>query len=414
MGENRRVVITGLGAVTPVGNDVSTMWENIVAGNSGIDITTRVNTEDYPAKVAGEVKEFDPLKFIDKKDVRKMDPFTQYAVSASKMAVEDAGLVIDESNADRVGVWIGSGIGGMQTWEEQHRKFLEKGPRRVSPFFVPMMIPDMAAGQVSIQLGAKGINACTTTACASGANSIGDAFKAVQRGDVDYIIAGGTEAPITDMSFAGFSSAKALSTNPDPKTACRPFDKNRDGFVMGEGSGILIMEALETALERGAHIYGEIVGYGATGDAYHITAPADNGEGAARAMQQALNDAGLSPKDIDYINAHGTSTDLNDKYETSAIKTVFGEHAHNIAISSTKSMTGHLLGAAGGVEAVISLKAIEEGIVPPTINYETPDEECDLDYVPNEARKQEVNAVVSNSLGFGGHNVSLIFKKYNN
>ncbi len=414
MSENRRVVITGLGAVTPVGNDVSTMWENIAAGNSGIDITTRVNTEDYPAKVAGEVKEFDPLKYIDKRDVRKMDPFTQYAVSASKMAVEDAGLVIDESNADRVGVWIGSGIGGMHTWEEQHRKFLEKGPRRVSPFFVPMMIPDMAAGQVSIQLGAKGINACTTTACASGANSIGDAFKAVQRGDVDYIIAGGTEAPITDMAFAGFSSAKALSTNPDPKTASRPFDKNRDGFVMGEGAGILVMEALDMALARGAHIYGEIVGYGATGDAYHITAPADNGEGAARAMQQALNDAGLSPEDIDYINAHGTSTDLNDKYETSAIKTVFGEYAHKLAVSSTKSMTGHLLGAAGGVEAVISLKVIQEGIVPPTINYEMSDEECDLDYVPNEARKQEVNAVVSNSLGFGGHNVSLIFKRYNN
>lgn len=414
MSENRRVVITGLGAVTPVGNDVGTMWENIAAGNSGIDITTRVNTEDYPAKVAGEVKEFDPLKYIDKRDVRKMDPFTQYAVSASKMAVEDAGLVIDESNADRVGVWIGSGIGGMHTWEEQHRKFLEKGPRRVSPFFVPMMIPDMAAGQVSIQLGAKGINACTTTACASGANSIGDAFKAVQRGDVDYIIAGGTEAPITDMAFAGFSSAKALSTNPDPKTASRPFDKNRDGFVMGEGAGILVMEALDMALARGAHIYGEIVGYGATGDAYHITAPADNGEGAARAMQQALNDADLSPEDIDYINAHGTSTDLNDKYETSAIKTVFGEYAHKLAVSSTKSMTGHLLGAAGGVEAVISLKVIQEGIVPPTINYEMPDEECDLDYVPNEARKQEVNAVVSNSLGFGGHNVSLIFKRYNN
>lgn len=414
MGEQRRVVITGLGVITPVGNDVNTMWENIIAGNSGIDVTTRVNTDDYPAKVAGEVKDFDPLNFIDKKDVRRMDPFTQYAVAASKMAVEDAGLVINESNANRVGVWIGSGIGGMQTWEEQHRKLIEKGPRRVSPFFVPMMIPDMAAGQVSIQLGAKGINSCTTTACASGASSIGDAFKAVQRGDVDYIIAGGTEAPITDMAFAGFSSAKALSTNPDPKTASRPFDKNRDGFVMGEGSGILIMESLETALDRGAHIYGEIVGYGATGDAYHITAPADNGEGAARAMQQALNDAGLSPEDIDYINAHGTSTELNDKYETSAIKTVFGEHAYKLAVSSTKSMTGHLLGAAGGVEAVISLKAIKEGIIPPTINYDTPDENCDLDYVPNEARKQEVNAIVSNSLGFGGHNVSLVFKKFNN
>ncbi|MHA6251687.1 beta-ketoacyl-ACP synthase II [Oceanobacillus sp. CAU 1775] len=408
----RRVVITGLGAVTPVGNDVSSMWESLITGKSGIDVTTRVNTDDYPAKVAAEVKDFDPLKYIDKKELRRMDPFTQYAVAASKMAVEDSGLVIDDSNRERVGVWIGSGIGGMQTWEEQHRKLLEKGPRRVSPFFVPMMIPDMAAGQVSIQLGAKGINSCTVTACASGANSIGDAFKAVQRGDVDYIIAGGTEAPITDMAFAGFSSAKALSTNPDPATACRPFDKNRDGFVMGEGSGILIMETLEAALERGAHIYGEIVGYGSTGDAYHITAPAENGEGAARAMQQALNDAGLSPEDIDYINAHGTSTELNDKYETTAIKTVFGEHVSKLAISSTKSMTGHLLGAAGGVEAVIALKTIKEGIIPPTINYETPDEALDLDYVPNEARKKEVNAVVSNSLGFGGHNVALVFKKY--
>lgn len=408
----RRVVITGLGAVTPVGNDVNTMWESLIAGKSGIDIATRVDIEDYPAKVAGEVKDFDPLKFIEKKDVRKMDPFTQYAVAASKMAVEDAGLVIDDSNATRVGVWIGSGIGGMSTWEEQHRKLIEKGPRRVSPFFVPMMIPDMAAGQVSIQLGAKGINSCTVTACASGANSIGDAFKAVQRGDVDYIIAGGTEAPITDMAFAGFSSAKALSTNEDPKTACRPFDKNRDGFVMGEGAGILVMETLEAALERDAHIYGEIVGYGATGDAYHITAPAESGEGAARAMQQALDDAAFTPEDVDYINAHGTSTALNDKYETKAIKAVFGDHASNVAISSTKSMTGHLLGAAGGVEAVIALKSIEEGIIPPTINFETPDEECDLDYVPNEARKQEVNAVVSNSFGFGGHNVALVFKKY--
>lgn len=410
--KERRVVITGLGAVTPVGNDVASMWESIVAGKSGIDITTRVNPDDYPAKVAAELKDFDPLKYIDKKDVRRMDPFTQYAVAASKMAVEDAGLVIDDSNSERVGVWIGSGIGGMSTWEDQHRKLLEKGPRRVSPFFVPMMIPDMAAGQVSIQLGAKGINSCTVTACASGANSIGDAFKAVQRGDVDYIIAGGTEAPITEMAFAGFSSAKALSTNPDPKTASRPFDANRDGFVMGEGSGILIMETLECALERGAHIYGEIVGYGSTGDAYHITAPAEDGEGAARAMKQALNDAGLAPEDIDYINAHGTSTEYNDKYETTAIKTIFGEHASKLAISSTKSMTGHLLGAAGGVEAVIAMKAITEGVVPPTINYETPDEACDLDYVPNEARKQEVNAVVSNSLGFGGHNVALVFKKY--
>ncbi|MFD1607923.1 beta-ketoacyl-ACP synthase II [Oceanobacillus luteolus] len=409
----RRVVITGLGTVTPVGNDVASMWENILNGKSGIDIATRVDVEQYPAKVAAEVKGFEAEKYIDKKDIRRMDLFTQYAVAAAKMAVEDAKLVIDDSNATRVGVWIGSGIGGMQTWEDQHRKLLEKGPRRVSPFFVPMMIPDMAAGQVSIQLGAKGINSCTVTACASGASSIGDAFKSVQRGDVDYIIAGGTEAPISNMAFAGFSSAKALSTNPDPKTASRPFDKNRDGFVMGEGSGIIIMETLESALERGAKIYGEIVGYGATGDAYHITAPAENGEGAARAMKAALDDAGISPNDVDYINAHGTSTDLNDKYETAAIKSVFGDHAYKLSVSSTKSMTGHLLGAAGGVESVISLKAIEEGIVPPTINYETPDEDCDLDYIPNEARQQDVNVVVSNSLGFGGHNVSLVFKKYN-
>ncbi|MCF3942070.1 beta-ketoacyl-ACP synthase II [Oceanobacillus alkalisoli] len=411
MGE-RRVVVTGLGAVTPVGNDVATMWESIINGKSGIDIATRIDVDEYPAKVAAEVKDFAPEEFMEKKEIRRMDPFTQYAVAAAKMAVEDAKLVIDDSNAHRVGVWIGSGIGGMKTWEDQHLKLIEKGPRRVSPFFVPMMIPDMAAGQVSIQLGAKGINSCTVTACASGASSIGDAYHAVKRGDVDYIIAGGTEAPISNMAFAGFSSAKALSTNPDPKTASRPFDKNRDGFVMGEGAGILILETLESALERGATIYGEIIGYGATGDAYHITAPAENGEGAARAMQMAMDAAGISPNDVDYINAHGTSTDLNDKYETTAIKAVFGDHAYKLTVSSTKSMTGHLLGAAGGVESVISLKAIQEGIVPPTTNYETPDEECDLDYVPNEARKQDVNIVVSNSLGFGGHNVSLVFKKY--
>ncbi|MFC4024475.1 beta-ketoacyl-ACP synthase II [Oceanobacillus longus] len=411
--EQRRVVITGLGAITPLGNDVNTLWENLLAGKSGIDFVTKVNKDNYPAKVAAEVKDFDPTTFMDKKDARKMDPFTQYAVAASKMAIEDAKLTIDDSNAHRVGVWIGSGIGGMKTWEEQHTKLLEKGPKRVSPFFVPMMIPDMAAGQVSIQTGAKGINSCSVTACASGANSIGDAYKAVERGDVDYIIAGGTEAPISDMAFAGFSSAKALSTNQDPSKASRPFDENRDGFVMGEGAGILILESLDSALERGAHIYGEIAGYGATGDAYHITAPAENGEGAARAMQHALRDAGIEPEEVDYINAHGTSTELNDKYETAAIKTVFGNHAKKLAVSSTKSMTGHLLGAAGGIEAVISVKAITDGIIPATTNYETPDPNCDLDYVPNEARKQEVNVVVSNSLGFGGHNVALVFKKYN-
>ncbi|SHG23120.1 beta-ketoacyl-ACP synthase II [Ornithinibacillus halophilus] len=410
--EERRVVVTGLGAVTPVGNDVNTMWESLINGKSGIDYLTHVNAEEFPAKVAAQVKDFDPTLYADKKDVRKMDPFTQFAVAASKMAVEDAGLTIDDSNAHRVGVWIGSGIGGMQTYEEQFRKFLNKGYKRVSPFFVPMMIPDMAAGQVGIQLGAKGINSCTVTACASGANSVGDAFKAVQRGDVDYIIAGGTEAPITNMAVAGFSSMKALSFSDDPNTASRPFDKNRSGFVMGEGAGILVLETLETALERGATIYAEIVGYGSTGDAYHITAPAEHGEGAARAMQHAVKDAGIELTDVDYINAHGTSTELNDKYETEAIKTVFEDHAYKLAVSSTKSMTGHLLGAAGGVESVISVKAIKDGIIPPTTNYEEPDPDCDLDYVPNTARKQDVNVVVSNSLGFGGHNVSLIFKKY--
>lgn len=408
----RRVVVTGVGAVTPVGNDVNTMWESLLASKSGIDFVTQVDKNEFPAKVAAEVKDFDPALYVDKKDARKMDPFTQYAVAASKMALKDASLEITEEIAHRVGVWIGSGIGGMKTYEEQFLKFVEKGPKRVSPFFVPMMIPDMAAGQVSIQTGAKGINSCSVTACASGANSIGDAFKAVQRGDVDYIIAGGSEAPITNMAFSGFSAMKALSFNEDPSKASRPFDKNRDGFVMGEGAGILILETLETALARGARIYAEIVGYGATGDAYHITAPAEHGEGAARAMQHALKDAGLKPEDVDYINAHGTSTDLNDKFETEAIKTVFGEHAYKLAVSSTKSMTGHLLGAAGGVEAVISVKAIENGIIPPTINYETPDPDLDLDYVPNKARKQDVNVVVSNSLGFGGHNVALIFKKY--
>src|SRR5690625_2793241 len=341
-----------------------------------------------------------------------MDLFTQYAVAASKMAVEDANLVIDEKIADRVGVWIGSGIGGMGTYEEQHERFIDKGYREVSPFFVPMLIPDVAAGQVSLQLGPKGLNSCTVTACAYGSNSIGDAYKAVKRGDVDYIITGGTESPMTNMAFAGFSAMKALSFNEDPQTASRPFDKNRDGFVMGEGAGILVLETLESALERGATIYAEIVGYGSTGDAYHITAPAENGEGAKRAMKQALEDAKLKPEDINYINAHGTSTDLNDPYESSAIKDVFGEYAKKLPVSSTKSMTGHLLGAAGGVEAVISVKSINDDIIPPTINYETPDPNCDLDYVPNESRKQQVNAVLSNSLGFGGHNASLIFKEY--
>ena len=410
--ENRRVVITGLGAITPVGNDIETIWSNIIKGNSGIDYITRVNKDDFPVSVAAEVKDFEPTQYIDKKDAKRMDRFTQYAVASAQNAVEDAKLDINDSISNRVGVWIGSGIGGMQTLETQHENFMNKGYRRVSPFFVPMMIPDMAAGQVSIQLGAKGINSCSVTACASAANSIGDAFKVIQRGDADYMIAGGTEAPLSNMAFAGFSSAKALSFNEDPKTASRPFDKNRDGFVMGEGAGVLVLETLETALERGAHIYGEIVGYGSTGDAYHITAPAEDGEGAARAMQQALEDAQLDPSEVDYINAHGTSTNLNDKYETMAVKTVFGEYAHKLSMSSTKSMTGHLLGASGGIESIISVKAIEDNIMPPTMNYETEDPECDLDYVPNQAREKNLNVVLSNSFGFGGHNVSLAFKKY--
>lgn len=410
--EKRRVVITGLGAVTPCGLDVDTTWTNVINGVSGVNEVTRVDKELFPAKVAAELKNFNPEDFMDKKEARRMDRFTQYALAAALMAVKDANLEINDENATRVGVWIGSGIGGMETHEEQHKNFLEKGYRRVSPFYVPMMIADMAAGQVSIALGAKGINACTTTACASGANSIGDAFKVIQRGDADAMVTGGTEAPITNMSFAGFCMAKALSTNTDPQTASRPFDLNRDGFVMGEGAGIIVLEALETALARGAKIYAELVGYGATGDAYHITAPAPGGEGGARAMKQALHDAGLQPEDINYINAHGTSTDYNDKYETMAIKEVFGDHAYKLAVSSTKSVTGHLLGAAGAVEAIFSAKVITDGIIPPTMNLETPDPECDLDYVPNQARKQEVNAVLSSSLGFGGHNVSLVFKKY--
>ncbi|MBP2241161.1 3-oxoacyl-[acyl-carrier-protein] synthase II [Cytobacillus eiseniae] len=408
----KRVVVTGIGAVTPLGNNTQTTWENILAGVSGVGPLTRVNADEYPAKVAAEVKDFNIEEYIDRKDARKMDRFTHYAVAASLMAVKDANLTINDENAHRVGVWIGSGIGGMETFENQFETFLNRGYRRVSPFFVPMMIPDMAAGQVSITLGAKGFNSCTVTACATGTNSIGDAFKVIQRGDAVAMITGGAEAPITRMSVAGFCANTALSTNPDPKTASRPFDQNRDGFVIGEGAGVVVLEELEHALARGATIYAEIVGYGSTGDAYHITAPAPAGEGGARAMKMAIEDGGLKPEDIDYINAHGTSTDYNDKFETLAIKEVFGEHAYKLAISSTKSMTGHLLGAAGGIEAIFSVLAIKDGMLPPTINYETPDPECDLDYVPNQARKKDLKAVMSNSLGFGGHNATIVFKQY--
>lgn len=410
--DKKRVVVTGLGALTPLGNDVESTWKNALAGVSGVGPITRVDSSEYTAKVAAELKDFNIEDYMEKKEARKMARFTQYAVVAAQKALEDSRLEITDEIAPRVGVWVGSGIGGLETFEEQFEVYSNKGARRVSPFFVPMMIPDMATGQISIALGAKGVNSCTVTACATGTNSIGDAFRVIQRGDADAMITGGTEAPLTKMSFAGFCANKALSTNPDPKTASRPFDKNRDGFVMGEGAGIIVLEELEHALKRGATIYAEIVGYGSTGDAYHITAPAPNGEGGVRAMKEAIRDAGLSVEDIDYINAHGTSTPYNDKFETMAIKEVFGEHANKLAISSTKSMTGHLLGAAGGVEAIFSVLAIKDSVLPPTINLETPDEECDLDYVANEARSKEVQVALSNSLGFGGHNATIIFKKY--
>ncbi|RXT08779.1 beta-ketoacyl-ACP synthase II [Ammoniphilus sp. CFH 90114] len=407
----KRVVVTGVGCVTPLGLDVETTWNNLLAGKSGIGPLTRRDASKFPVKVAAEVKDFEIGNYIDFKEGRRMDRFTQFAVASSMMAMKDANFEINEDNAARVGVWIGSGNGGMESYEEQFRNFEAKGYKRVSPFFVPMLIPDMASGQVSIFLGAKGINSCTVTACASGANSIGDAFKVIERGDADIMITGGSEAPITDMALAGFSSMKALSFNEDPTTASRPFDKNRDGFVMGEGCGILILEELEHAMTRGARIYAEIIGYGATGDAHHMTTPAPDGEGGARAMQLALEDGELHPEEVDYINAHGTSTPYNDKYETAAIKTVFGAHAHKLAVSSTKSMTGHLLGAAGAIEAIFSVKAIMDGIMPPTMNYQTADEDCDLDYVANKARKADIRVVLSNSLGFGGHNVTLAFRK---
>lgn len=408
----KRVVVTGIGAVSPVGNTAEESWEAVINGKSGIGMLTRLDSDQFPVKVAAQVKDFNIEDYIEKKDARKMDRFTHYALASSIMAMKDAGLEeLDDELALRTGVWIGSGIGGMETHEQQFLTFQERGYRRVSPFFVPMMIPDMASGQVSIHFGAKAINSCTVTACASGTNSIGDAFEVIRRGEADVMIAGGAEAPITTMAVAGFCANKALSLNPDPATASRPFDAERDGFVIGEGAGIIILEEYEHAVARGAKIYAELVGYGSTGDAHHITAPAPKGEGAARAMVQALEQSGIEPNKIDYINAHGTSTPYNDQFETMAAKTVFGDHATKLAISSTKSMTGHLLGAAGGLEAIFTVKTLKEGIIPPTTNYVNPDPECDLDYVVNEARKSDVGYAMSNSLGFGGHNASLIFKK---
>ena len=407
----KRVVVTGIGAISPVGNSAEESWKAVLEGKSGIGPLTRLDSDKFPVKVAAEVKDFDIEQYISRKDARKMDRFTHYALAASIMAMKDANLELEGDLALRTGVWIGSGIGGMETHEQQFLTFQEKGYRRVSPFFVPMMIPDMAAGQVSIYHGAKGINSCTVTACASGTNSIGDAFEVIRRGDADVMITGGAEAPITTMAVAGFCANTALSLNPDPATASRPFDKERDGFVIGEGAGILILEEYEHAIARGAKIYAELIGYGATGDAHHITAPAPGGEGGARAMQQAIEQSGITPDKIDYINAHGTSTPYNDQFETMAAKTVFGEHAYKLTMSSTKSMTGHLLGAAGGLEAIFTVKALQEGILPPTMNFVNPDPECDLDYVTEGARKADITYAMSNSLGFGGHNASLVFKK---
>ncbi|MGW9856843.1 3-oxoacyl-[acyl-carrier-protein] synthase II [Staphylococcus hominis] len=412
MTENKRVVITGLGALSPIGNDAQTSWENALKGVNGIDTITRVDTEGYNVHLAGELKDFNIEDHISKKDARRMDRFTQYAVVAARQAVKDANLTINDDNANRIGVWIGSGIGGMETFEVAHTMLQNKGPRRVSPFFVPMLIPDMATGQVSIDLGAKGPNGSTVTACATGTNSIGEAFKIIQRGDADAMITGGTEAPITHMALAGFSASRALSTNDDKETACRPFQEGRDGFIMGEGAGILVIESLESAQARGAQIYAEIVGYGSTGDAYHITAPAPEGEGGSRAMQAALDDADIEAKDIQYLNAHGTSTPVGDLYEIKAIKNTFGEAAKSLKISSTKSMTGHLLGATGGVEAIFSALSIRDSKVAPTIHADSPDPECDLDIIPNEAQDLEIEYAMSNSLGFGGHNAVLVFKKF--
>ena len=403
-----------MGAVTPVGNDVATMWDSLLAGRSGAAPITHFDATTFEVRFACEVKNFDPLKFMDRKEAKRADQFTQYAVAAAKQAMTNAGFG-DGNGYDpfNTGVIIGSGIGGLKIFEEQHDVYRQRGPSKISPFFIPMFIGDIAAGIVSMQFGAKGPNYATVSACATSAHAIGDAFRTIQYGDADVMITGGAEATVTPMAIGGFSNMKALSErNDSPETASRPFDLTRDGFVMGEGAAVLILEELEHARKRGAKIYSEIVGYGATGDAYHLTAPAPNGEGAQRAMKRALNDARLGPQDIQYINAHGTSTPANDLNETAAIKAVFGEHASKVSVSSTKSATGHMLGAAGAVEAVIGTLAINSGIIPPTINYSTPDPDCDLDYTPNKPVEREVNAIISNSFGFGGHNTTLALKRY--
>lgn len=409
----RRVAVTGIGIVSPLGTGVDKSWSGAIEGRSGIREITRFDASGYPVKIAGEVPDFEPTDFIGKKDVKKMDLFIQYAVAASQMAHEDSGFTVTDENAERVGVYIGAGIGGLPAIEHWHDVLKEKGPERITPFFIPMVIINLASGQVSIKTGAKGPNSCAVTACSTGTHSIGDAFRLIQSGAADAMFAGGTESTITPLCVAGFNAMKALSTrNDEPKRASRPFDKERDGFVVGEGAGVLFLEELSSAKKRGARIYAEVAGYAMNADAHHMTTPSPDGEGAARCLTLALNDSGVDLDEINYINAHGTSTYYNDLYETMAIKTVFGERAKKIAVSSTKSVTGHLLGAAGGVEAVFTVLAIDRGVIPPTVNYENPDEGCDLDYVPNSARELDVTAAVSNSFGFGGTNGVLVFKKY--
>ncbi len=411
---NKRVVITGIGQVTSLGNNINTFWNNIINGKSGISRINKFDIKQYASQIGAEIIDFNPDKYIDKKEAKRMGLFTQYAIVATQQAMEDAGIIIDEENAGDIGVIVGSGIGGIEILEEQVERLLQKGPRRVSPFFIPMMISNMAPGQISIYTGAKGPNANTVTACASGTTAIGEAYETIKRGDAIAMITGGTEAAISPSAIAGFSSMKALSTrNNEPEKASRPFDKERDGFVIGEGSGMIILEEMEHAISRGASIYAEIIGYGASGDAYHMTQPAPQGEGAARAIEMAINKGNINKKDVNYINAHGTSTPLNDKYETMAIKSVFADYAHDIPVSSTKSMTGHLLGAAGGVETIITALSIKNKVVPPTTNYENPDPDCDLDYVPNQAREyKDLKIAMTNSFGFGGQNACLLLKEF--
>ncbi len=409
----RRVVVTGVGLISPLGIGTEANWEALCAGRSGIGPITHFDASQFSARIAGEVKGFDPLQFIDRRDVKKMDVFIQFAIAATQFAMEEAGLTITPALAPRVGVFIASGIGGFSTIEREHRALLEGGPRKISPFFIPAAIINLAAGQVSIRFGAKGPNSATCTACSASAHAIGDAAEIIRRGAADVMIAGGSESAITPMGVGGFAAMRALSTrNDEPEKASRPFDRDRDGFVMGEGAGVLILEELEFARRRGAPIYAELVGYGMSADAYHITAPSEDGDGAIRVMKAALDDAGVPPTVVDYINAHGTSTPYNDKLETLAIKKLFGEHAYRLAVSSTKSMTGHLLGAAGGLEAGITVLAIRHQTVPPTINLEHPDPDCDLDYVPNQKRERPITYALSNSFGFGGTNGALLFKRY--